>query len=363
MLIHQGKIAAVGNRKQVKIPEGIKQLDCSGLVMTAGFWNCHVHFMEPQWQRADSLPASRLNQQLESMLTQYGFTYAFDLATLDLSNLLRLRHRIETGEVDGPTIFTAGVPFTPQGGSPFYIAPLKLPEIDNPRQASDYVNKQLAAGADAIKLWSASPTGRMIIPMKPDVIKAAVVAAHAQNKPVFAHPSNNDGVLIAIEGGVDILTHVSPDDRKGWSDETIRRMLMGKMALIPTLKLYKWDLERLKIPTENNSLITTAVQQLASYANAGGQILFGTDTGFMPDYSPADEYILMEAAGMTFPQILTALTTAPAKRFGTANYTGQITTGMDADLVVLSADPATDIKSLSSVAYTIRKGKIIYRHP
>jgi imidazolonepropionase-like amidohydrolase len=33
---------------------------------------------------------------------------------------------------------------------------------------------------------------------------------------------------------------------------------------------------------------------------------------------------------------------------------------MDADIVVLDADPATDVRNLSKVAYTIRAGKIIY---
>jgi imidazolonepropionase-like amidohydrolase len=33
---------------------------------------------------------------------------------------------------------------------------------------------------------------------------------------------------------------------------------------------------------------------------------------------------------------------------------------MDADLVILSADPAQDITALSKVRYTIRGGKIIY---
>jgi len=33
---------------------------------------------------------------------------------------------------------------------------------------------------------------------------------------------------------------------------------------------------------------------------------------------------------------------------------------MDADLVVLDADPASDVRNLAKVTYTIRGGKIIY---
>jgi imidazolonepropionase-like amidohydrolase len=33
---------------------------------------------------------------------------------------------------------------------------------------------------------------------------------------------------------------------------------------------------------------------------------------------------------------------------------------MSADLVVLDADPESDVRNLAKVAYTIREGKIIY---
>jgi imidazolonepropionase-like amidohydrolase len=362
VLVDNGKITAVGTRKQVRIPENARVLDCRGMVMMAGFWNCHVHLMEPKWVGADTLPADQLGRQLEQMLTRYGFTHAFDLATLGLQNLLALRKRIDAGEVTGPTLFTAGVPFTPPGGSPFYIAPLKLPEIGTARQASEYVKRQIASGADGIKIWTASPTGKKIVPMPLEVVKEAVSMAHQLGKPIFAHPTNNAGVATAIAGGVDILVHTSPDDRQGWKEETVAGMLRGKMALIPTLKLYKWDLERTGHSTANNPLINTAVQQLSMYAKAGGQILFGTDVGFMTDYDPADEYELISAAGLSFAQTLQALTTAPAQRFGHSSHTGTVVVGMDADIVLLKTDPLLDPKSFSDVAYTIHKGKFIYRY-
>jgi hypothetical protein len=41
----------------------------------------------------------------------------------------------------------------------------------------------------------------------------------------------------------------------------------------------------------------------------------------------------------------------------------RIAKGMDADLVVLSADPAQDVTAFSRVRYTIRDGTIIYSSP
>src|ERR1700694_2323353 len=72
ILIRDGKIAAVGTRSSVQIPQGIQTLDCSGLTITAGFWNSHVHFMERKWEDPAKIPAAELTGQLQDMLTQYG---------------------------------------------------------------------------------------------------------------------------------------------------------------------------------------------------------------------------------------------------------------------------------------------------
>jgi len=37
--------------------------------------------------------------------------------------------------------------------------------------------------------------------------------------------------------------------------------------------------------------------------------------------------------------------------------------GLDADLVVLGADPSVDVTAFSNVRYTIRGGRIVYKAP
>ena len=93
---------------------------------------------------------------------------------------------------------------------------------------------------------------------------------------------------------------------------------------------------------------------------AGGRIVFGTDLGFITDYDPSEEYLLMTRAGMNFRQILASLTVNPAQRFGFSHRTGRIIKGLDADMVILRGDPETDIRVLSNVRYTLHKGQIIY---
>src|SRR5688572_6186149 len=107
LLIRDGKIAAVGRHGSVRVPKGVAKVDCSGLAITAGFWNSHVHFAKEKWADAANIPAPELAGYLQSMLTRYGFTSVFDLGS-PWQNTRRIRERIESGEITGPRIRSTG---------------------------------------------------------------------------------------------------------------------------------------------------------------------------------------------------------------------------------------------------------------
>jgi imidazolonepropionase-like amidohydrolase len=89
------------------------------------------------------------------------------------------------------------------------------------------------------------------------------------------------------------------------------------MALIPTLTLFEVEYKKFGgTPEEIADTIRVASQQLKSYADAGGQILFGTDVGYIDHFDTAEEFTLMSRAGLAWQQILATLTTNPAQRFG-----------------------------------------------
>ncbi len=362
VLIQNGKIIGVGSSDKIVVPKSFRIIACKGMVLTSAFWNCHVHFIEPKWNRADTISAGKFDEQVADMLTSHGFAHVFDLAELDIQQALRIRNRIRKEDVSGPVIYTAGVPLVPPNGSPFYIAPLKLPEATDPGQATLHVRQQIDSGADGIKLWTGSPTMHGTVYMPVPVVRAIVQEAHRLGKPVFAHPTNNQGLAIALDGGVDILAHTTPDGARAWSADTIQQMLAAHLSVIPTLKLWKEELLKSGLKDYmHNTLISVAQQQVHDFSAAGGNLLFGTDVGYITDYSTRDEYSLLTGSGLDFRQILTMLTTAPAKQFGLAARTGQIVPGMDADIVLLDGDPATDILSFDKVIYTLCQGKMIYQ--
>jgi imidazolonepropionase-like amidohydrolase len=45
VLVHGGRIAAAGPSATIKIPKDATVLNCQGMVVTAGFWNSHVHIL------------------------------------------------------------------------------------------------------------------------------------------------------------------------------------------------------------------------------------------------------------------------------------------------------------------------------
>jgi imidazolonepropionase-like amidohydrolase len=357
VVMRGGKIDQAATRRSVSIPSGAGTtvLDLKGKVVTAGFQNSHVHFTEEKWQGAADQPAQRLQQQLEAMLVRYGFTTVVDAASL-LPNTVALRRRIDSGEVPGPRILTAGLAAYPPDGVPYYVKEavpadlLKLlPQPATTEQAVDFVRENVEGGADVLKVFTGSWVTNQRVLTMPDNVAATIVAeAHRRNKLVFTHPSNVAGLEVALRAGVDVLAHAI-EDTNGLTPDHLRRMKMLNMALIPTLHLFN-----------RNNNIATIVKEVGDYVRSGGDVMFGTDAGFLPDYDPADEFAQMTRAGLTWQQILASLTTTPAARFGESSRRGQVIKGFDADLVVLDRDPATDPKAFSSVAAVFRKGKSVF---
>jgi imidazolonepropionase-like amidohydrolase len=363
IVIQDGRIAAVGPSSSVEIPERAATLDCTGLTITAGFWNSHVHFMERKWANAAEIPAAELTTQIRDMLTRYGFTSVFDTGSV-WENTRRIRDRIESGEVPGPRIRSTGEIFVPKDATSAEVVADVLgfmqyspPEIKDRQDALMTARRLLDAGVDGIKLY-AQTFWPPRISLPEGSIEAAAGEAHGRDKPAFAHPTSREGLVASLQGGVDVVVHTTPQSGP-WDDAVIEAMKEHRVALIPTLQLWDYELRHDRI-SARKGFVDTGVGQLRDWVAAGGTVLFGTDVGYMSDYDPSREYGLMAEAGMSYRQILTSLTTAPSEQFGVSKQQGRIDPGLAADLVILTADPSKNVRAFATVRYTIREGKIIY---
>jgi imidazolonepropionase-like amidohydrolase len=358
VLMRDGRIVAVG--PDVSVPADARIIPCHHCVVTAGFWNTHVHFTEAKWLLSDWKSAATLNAQIADMLTSRGFTTVVDAGS-DLRGTLPLRRRIESGELLGPRIYTAGAAQYPPEGIPFYLRESLprymlhfMPQPATPAAAARVAERNIAQGADILKLFTGSYVERdRILPMPEDNAEAAAAVAHQHGQLVFSHPSNLAGVLVAVHSGVDVLAH-APDTPDGIDGALLQSMVDKRMAMTPTLKMFATTV------TTKAAYLDPIYAEVRQFHTLGGQLLFGTDVGYMTDYSTGGEFDGLQKSGLNAADILRMLTTAPAARFGVQADKGRVAVGQLADLVVLEADPATDVAAFSTVLCTIRSGRVIY---
>jgi imidazolonepropionase-like amidohydrolase len=352
-----GVITAIGSRSDVQVPSDARVIDCTGKTVVAGFWNSHVHFTEAVWRNAGSAPAAPLTAHMQEMLTRWGFTTVWSLGS-DPDNSMALRRRVYADEILGPNIFLVGSIF-PRDGRPAYLPDAQIPEAATPERAAEMARYYLQIGLDGIKLFTGVYKGedKPVVNMEAAIAKAAVDVAHAQGKPVFAHPQNTAGVEAVLAAGVDVMAH-TVGRQPGYPVEQLARFKQQGVALTPTLSLFA----KLPLPPEIVArLVDNIVSQLKSFSENGNTVLFGTDVGYIPLYDTTLEYQLMRRA-LSERQVLASLTTNPASYFKAAKK-GRVEKEFDADLVILDGDPITDVTNLAKVAYTIRAGKVIYQKP
>ena len=352
-----GVITAIGSRSDVQIPPGARVIDCTGKTVVAGFWNSHVHFTEPVWRNAGSAPVAPLTAHMQAMLTKWGFTTVWSLGS-EPTDSMALRRRVDADEVLGPNIFLVGSIF-PKDGRPAYLPDARIPEAETPERAAEMARYYLQIGLDGIKLFTGAYKGedKPVVNMEAAIAKAAVDVAHAQGKPVFAHPQNTAGIEAVIAANVDVMAH-TVGRQPGYPAEQLARFKQQGIALTPTLSLFA----KLPVPPEIAArIVDNVVGQLKGFSENGSPVLFGTDVGYTQLYDTTLEYELMHRA-LSERQVLASLTTNPAGYFKAAKK-GKLEKGFDADVAVLDGDPLADVRNLAKVAYTIRAGKVIYQKP
>ena len=359
VLIHDGLIAAVGT--QIAVPADATIIPCDHCVVTAGFWNTHVHFTEPKWALAQWKSAATLNPQLADMFLSRGFTTVIDLGS-NPADTFSIRRRIEKGELTGPYIYTAGTALYPPHGAPFYLREsmprwmvMMLPQPEMPQDATRIVHRNLASGADVTKLFTGSWIARgHVLPMPLNIARAAVTESHLNGKLVFAHPSNLAGIEVAINSGVDVLAHAA-DDTQGVDAKLLSTAIGRNMAMIPTLKMFTTTV------TTDPHYMDPMCAEVEQFHQLGGTLLFGTDVGYMTDYTTEGEFVELGKSGLDWKTVLGMLTTNPSARMGVSDSKGTIAPGKLADLTILDADPATELTNFSRVRAVVRSGRVVWQ--
>src|SRR5688572_20173152 len=132
-------------------------------------------------------------------------------------------------------------------------------------------------------------------------MRALVIDAHRLGRRVAAHAHGGEGILWAVQAGVDSIEHGSYIDDAG-----IAAMKAKGTYLVPTLYLAEWFLanaERLHIPPyimeKARHILPVMEKFIARAIKAGVKIAYGTDSSVYPHGLNGRQFKVFVKLGMT----------------------------------------------------------------
>lgn len=390
VLIEGNRIVAKGRKGEIPVPPDARVIDTSGRTMLPGLIDLHVHTMILghgdygrwfPWILEQNLVEEVMTISVKQLLMA-GVTSAVDLAS-PLKESIRVRDRINKGELLGPRMFMSGPWITRQLGN--YPANMFEIKAETAEQASAAAESLIAAGVDVIKVY----------PLTPDQYQAVVAVARQHGKRVHAHVGGSpQSVRDAMRAGVDVLTHVGT--RPSYDDDLMREIVDHGQAVSPTAALrfaiYPATIafpERLQDPRlkqdfppkiyaevqdsfrnfhalnyfQNMDRISDVVPaSLRKWVQSGALIGMGTDSGTPMNFHTEAlwrEMKLFVDYGMSPERAITSATRINARILGRGGELGTIEPGKLADVIVVNGNPLFDITALGHVEVVVKDGVVV----
>ncbi len=389
VIVRGDRIVEIGPADRVRAPERALRVEGRGKYLIPGLAEMHAHL--PGGQAPDSIVARTLFLYVSGGITTVR-------GMLGHPRHLALRERAARGEVLSPTIYASGPSFN--GNS-----------VTTPEAAAKAVREQKAAGYDLLKIHPgvtravfdtlAATARRVGIPFAGHVPEEVGLARAIEAG--YATIEHLDGYLEAMLGagaplrasesaffGMNLGEHI--DESKlpalvratraanvwnvptqvlmenlisaGTAEELARR---PEMRYVPASTLAQWTETKRSVLEETGSTAESARRMIAvrrrlikALHAAGAGLLLGSDAPQVynvPGFSTHRELETLVAAGLTPWQALETGTRNVAEYFGTLRATGTIEAGKRADLVLLDADPLTDIRNTTKRAGVMVRGR------
>jgi imidazolonepropionase-like amidohydrolase len=367
IVVSDGRIQAVG--RNVAIPAGATRVDMAGKTIVPGLINAHGHLGADASKRPSR---DRLTAQLR-MYADYGITtvQVLGLPLDDVPDGIKLRDESRTGAVDRARVL---------------IAAASLRNLKTEQEARDWANKYADMKVDIVKMHI---TGGPM-DMTPAVYGALIDQAHKRGIRTAAHLFYLRDAKGLLDKGIDVIAHSIRDQPVDAA--TIAAIKSRDVEYIPTLtrdiatfvyegtppyfadpfftrhipgSYYRDEMAKLKNPANQEKIkkdqaaqsIKPALDQgrknLKTLSDAGVTIALGTDTGTnegqWQGYFEHIELEEMVKSGLTPMQALVAATSGAAKAANIQQQFGTIAAGKQADLLVLNANPLTDIKNTRQI--------------
>jgi imidazolonepropionase-like amidohydrolase len=335
IIIKDRNIMTVGKTSSLDTLAGATLIDVQGSYILPGFINSHVHGV--------------FNEDILKEWAKSGVTTVRDVGTIQAPEEAFSKRNNFLNDNENARLVAAGPIVTTVNGYGMY-------PVTSPADAEEKINWLIDAGADLIKIAIEDDLQGQTWPMLSlDEIEVICQTAHNKNKRVAAHISRNKHLYLAIKGGVDDVNHMAINEVP---DSLISFMIEKDIYWIPTLELWKGVSEMYSI-----NWIDIAKSNLQRFVQAGGKVALGTDyDGYITSFDlgmPITEMKLLQDAGMTSMDIITAGTKHAAYVCDQGNDLGTIKPGKIADLIVVNDNPLDDLEALLNIQIVIKDGKII----
>jgi len=358
ILIRGDKIAAVGTAivasKEARIVDG------AGKFVIPGLWDMHVHLTDK-----DQLP----------MFLAYGITGVRDMGS-DFYVVKQWRDAVQKGELMGPHIETSGPAFD---GFPADNPKLPVSFVRDPHEARTVFDRLDDQGVDFISVFPRLPRDAYFALAERarkyySFVSGPVPATVSLLEAVDARQKTIDrmfGVLLACSTEEPKLRPIRSlalerHDREGFRLTEIAAMnsfspekahiLFRRMALYDTRSV------PMLVALGSSPLYETLLRLLMMMHEDGVGVLAGTDAGqgtLPPGEGLHQELELLVAAGFTPAEALRSATLEPAKYLDATESLGAVEQGKFADLVLLDANPLSDIRNTRKIAAVVLGGRYI----
>ena len=339
LVVHRGKIVAVGPQADVALPEGAVTVDARGKTLMPGLVCSHSHIgsvsggdrsgpiqpevraldsinpRDPGIQKAQAGGITTVNVMPGSGHLLSGQTIYLKLRDVDTVEALAVRN--EDGSIAGGIKMANGtnpqkkVPFPGTRGKAAALVRMQF------HRARDYRRKIEAADGDPAKMPDRS------------LAMEALLDAMDGKKVVHHHTHRQDDILTVLRlqkefGFRVVLHHVS----EGWmvADEIAAANAPCSVIVI--------DSPGGKLEAARLSLETGAILD-----RAGVLVGFHTDDGITDSRLFLRSAAISVRAGMDRQKALQAVTIANARMLDMQDRVGTLEVGKDADFVLLSGDP------------------------
>src|SRR5438105_12597505 len=371
VILRDGKIDCAGTATQCPVPEGVDVTNVSGLWITPGLIDSHVHFSQTGWAdgRPDSIdvraahPYEIVEADLKNNPERFGKSYVCSGVTSvwDVGGYpwtLRLHERFENN-TQVPHVVAAGPLLSTLDHWLNLAAERQFIVLKDEESARSGVRYLAAQGSKAVKVWFIVNKDLPVEKSAPAVM-AAGDEARKHNLPLVVHATGLAEAKAALRAGANVLVHsvedlpvdqefidlakkngtiVIPtltvidgylrmfrgvvdrkapavDDPNGCSD----RGTLEKTAETATLAPSLVPADRMAARQQRTERFTRVTRaNLKSLINAGIPIASGTDAGNpLTLHGPAlyAEMEAMQASGMTPMQVVIASTANASRAMG-----------------------------------------------